>query len=362
MKRKKVLFSAIVSLFSSLLILANSFENVNASTNTFDFSYSNSQHFNKHSAEELIENITNKAISPAESAYLKQFDSVLKYDDKIPSSNVFTTLDNDVLTIKGSVYKYTDVNNNTISWVPYKVNFNNESKLFDSNYSCKFENVPTDLEEFEIIYKTSFALDNTIVNDWLNKAYNIADYYVSNNIIENGTNKYENEYKEYQDNLKLYNQYVSDLSQYEKDIIKYDNYLVEKEKFDDKKEDYDKYLLDLEGCEIIGYDPYCYTNQTITIKYKGQETSFELCTGQAYESAWEYEIISEDEKTIRLTNCKLAIYGNGNSVIMRKLRDNQYADFHCESHRGQWLRAVFVRRRHLFHPAQYTYHIYPENC
>ena len=75
-----------------------------------------------------------------------------------------------------------------------------------------------------------------------------------------------------------------------------------------------KYLLDLEGCEIIGYDPYCYTNQTITIKYKGQETRFELCTGQAYESAWEYEVINEEEKTIRLTNCKNAIYGNGNSI------------------------------------------------
>ena len=75
-----------------------------------------------------------------------------------------------------------------------------------------------------------------------------------------------------------------------------------------------KYLLELEGWEVTGYDPYCYTNQTITIKYKDKETSFELCTGQPYKSAWEYEVINEEEKTIRLTNCKNAIYGNGNSI------------------------------------------------
>lgn len=246
MKRNKVFLTAFVSLFSTLLVINAGFSNVNASTNVFDHSYKDSQHYNKHSAKDLIENITKKEISPAESEYLKQFDTVLKYDDKIPSSNVFTSLDDGILTIKASIYNYEDVNNNTVSWIPYSVNFNGNTKMFDSTYQCIFESVPDNLEEFEITYKTTFNLDNQIVNEWLNKAYNVANYYVSNNIIENGMAKYEQEYNEYLVNLDLYNKYLIDKNQYVKDVVKYENYLVEKEKYDDKKAEYDRYLANLE--------------------------------------------------------------------------------------------------------------------
>ena len=246
MKRNKIILSAFVSLFSTLLVINAGFSNVNASTNVFDYSYKDSQHYNKHSAKDLIENITKKEISPAESEYLKQFDTVLKYDDKIPSSNVFTSLDDGILTIKASIYNYEDVNNNTVSWIPYSVNFNGNTRMFDSTYQCIFESVPDNLEEFEITYKTTFNLDNQIVNEWLNKAYNVANYYVSNNIIENGMAKYEQEYNEYLVNLDLYNKYLIDKNQYVKDVVKYENYLVEKEKYDDKKAEYDRYLANLE--------------------------------------------------------------------------------------------------------------------
>ena len=36
------------------------------------------------------------------------------------------------------------------------------------------------------------------------------------------------------------------------------------------------------GCEIIGYDPYCYTNQTITIKYRDKETTFDIHKEEFY--------------------------------------------------------------------------------
>ena len=74
MKRNKVILSAFVSLFSILLVINAGLSNVNASTNVFDYSYKDSQHYNKHSAKDLIENITKKEISPAEREYLKQFD------------------------------------------------------------------------------------------------------------------------------------------------------------------------------------------------------------------------------------------------------------------------------------------------
>jgi len=78
-------------------------------------------------------------------------------------------------------------------------------------------------------------------------------------------------------------------------------------------EDYiDKYLLELEGCEIIGYDPYCYDNQIVTIKYQGEETSFELSARDIYDSGWEYEKI--DDENIRLTKYLIETYGEVKSL------------------------------------------------
>ena len=80
-------------------------------------------------------------------------------------------------------------------------------------------------------------------------------------------------------------------------------------------DDYTKevYLLELEDCEIIGYDPYCYENQTITVKYKEQTTSFDLNVGGAYEYGWSYEL--NGDNTIKLTEFKDNIQTQGIKVM-----------------------------------------------
>jgi len=62
-------------------------------------------------------------------------------------------------------------------------------------------------------------------------------------------------------------------------------------------------LLELENCEIEGYNPYLYESQEIIIKYSGFTTTFTLNVSNEYESGWGYEVKEDD--TIKLTEFKL---------------------------------------------------------
>lgn len=85
---------------------------------------------------------------------------------------------------------------------------------------------------------------------------------------------------------------------------------------------YTKYFGELDDCEIIGYDPYCYTSQIITVNYKGHETSFALKERDIYECGWEYEQI--DEKNIRLIKYKEEIIEDGK--LLKKVHVPQTID------------------------------------
>jgi len=59
-------------------------------------------------------------------------------------------------------------------------------------------------------------------------------------------------------------------------------------------------LLELEDCEIIGYDPYTKEAQELTIKYKDQILKIQLEAGiNSEKSAWTYEAI--DDKNAKIT-------------------------------------------------------------
>lgn len=61
-------------------------------------------------------------------------------------------------------------------------------------------------------------------------------------------------------------------------------------------------LLELEDCEITGYNPFSYGEQTITVTYKEQTTTFVINVESEYELGWTYE--SNGENTVKLTGFK----------------------------------------------------------
>lgn len=72
-----------------------------------------------------------------------------------------------------------------------------------------------------------------------------------------------------------------------------------------------RYLLELDGCEITGYNPYCYTEQTVTVKYGGKQTSFTI-EQEEINSGWEYTAI--DSEHIKLTAYKPTTYHKGKDL------------------------------------------------
>lgn len=67
---------------------------------------------------------------------------------------------------------------------------------------------------------------------------------------------------------------------------------------------YKKYLYELDDVEILNYNPYSNSKQTVTIKYKNLSQSFDITQTSTFtsNSAWEYTIINQDKA--KITNYK----------------------------------------------------------
>ena len=248
MKFKKVfilLFLIFISFFGfNTYVLADDIK--------FDYSRSESLDTVIMSATELIEYITNDEVCDAEKEYLKNYIDTFKYENKIPSNKVMTSINNDELFIRAESHSYVDINNNTITWIPYIASIDNNScefVLVDDCYEAKLQSVSEDVEAVKIEYKTIYSLEKEKINVLLNDAYNIADYYVSNNIVEIQKELYEQEYNQYLQDLESYEKYLEDLDKYNNDTVLYKQYQNDYKVYLDKLEKYELYLEDYEEYE-----------------------------------------------------------------------------------------------------------------
>lgn len=247
MALKKILTAFFLSLTSTILLINEIPNKLNASQIKFDFSRENSDATIKVSSKQLIEIITNDSVGTIEADYLINQDATLMYENRIPNNNVTTFLNLDTLYVQANPYSYIDVNGNEICWTPDYINLENTNYYFANNnnvFECTINDVLDESEQIEVIYKTTLNLDKDNLNMVINQAYDVADYYVSNNIIENETQKYQQLYQQYLLDLDAYNKYEADSIKYEQDKILYDNYLLELQDYESKKKLYDEYLVE----------------------------------------------------------------------------------------------------------------------
>ncbi|MBQ9125020.1 MAG: hypothetical protein IJY14_04925, partial [Acholeplasmatales bacterium] len=261
MKKYKFFISIFLFMFTFLFINTS----INANEIYFDYSRENSLDTKSMSASELIEYIYNIELTDSEIEYLEKYPNVFKYEDKIPLNNIITNLGNDSLSIYADIYSYPNKDGNIISCIPYTANINSNIVYFEldgERYKAVINDLPEEDETISITYKTNYYLDKDIFNTLSNEAYNLAEYYVVNQIIEKEEEKYNNAYKQYEldlaeynqylidldnynINLQLYNQYKKDLRQYELDLAEYNQYLALLETYNTNLELYNQYQLDL---------------------------------------------------------------------------------------------------------------------
>ena len=232
-----------------LLILLINPKNISSASATFDFSNSNSMDNVSLYAGELIELLTGDEAIESEEDYYRYEGAILKYDEKVPSIKVVTTLENSKLTIIANQYEYNDVNGNKVVWVPNyveldgtKVNFN----YSNGEYQCIINNVSNSQERIKIYYKTVFSLDKSKVNNLINGAYNTAEYYVVNDVVKKEEEKYQVAYQKYQNDLVKYDEYLKSVEKYNQEMVVYNNYLNEVKLYNEKMEKYNLYLQELE--------------------------------------------------------------------------------------------------------------------
>lgn len=260
---KKYKFYISIFLFMLAFLFINT--SINANEIYFDYSRENSLDTKSMSASELIEYIYNIELTDSEIEYLEKYPNVFKYEDKIPLNNIITNLGSNNLSIYADIYSYPNKDGNTISWIPYTARINSNVVYFEldgDRYKAVVNDLPEEGETISITYKTNYLLDKDIFNTLANEAYNLADYYVTNKIIEKEEEKYNNAYKQYEldlanynqylidldnydINLELYNQYKKDLRQYELDLAEYNQYLELLEDYNTNLELYNQYQLDL---------------------------------------------------------------------------------------------------------------------
>ena len=256
-KIKKLLWIILLA----LVIVFVSPKNINSSSATFDFSSSSSLDNVSLSAIELIELITGDEVIELEEEYFKYDSDYLKYNNKIPSNKVVTTLNGDKLTIVANPYDYTDVNGKKVVWTPNYVEFAGARVNFNysnNEYQCVINNVTSSQEKITVFYKTSLVLDKTKVNNLINGVYDIAEYYVVNNVVKKEEEKYQQAYQKYQNDLVKYNEYLKSLEKYESDMVVYNNYLGEVKVYNEKMEKFNLYLQELEAYydEVNAYESY----------------------------------------------------------------------------------------------------------
>ena len=224
-------------------------KNIKSTSNTFDFSNSNSIANVSLYAGELIELLTGDEMIESEEDYYRYEGAFLKYDEKIPSNKVVTSLEGDKLNIVANQYEYNDINGNKVVWTPNyveldgtKVNFN----YSNDEYHCTINNVTDSQEKIKNFYKTAFSLDKSKVNNVINGAYNTAEYYVVNDVVKKEEEKYQLAYQKFQTDLVKYDEYLKSVEKYNQEMMVYNNYLNELKLFNEKMEKYNLYLQELE--------------------------------------------------------------------------------------------------------------------
>ena len=155
-KTRKITWIMILAL---MLLFINP-KNISSASATFDFSNSNSMDNVSLYAGELL---TGEEIIESEEDYYRYEGAILKYDEKVPSNKVVTTLENSKLTIIANQYEYNDVNGNKVVWVPNYVELDGTKVNF--NYSNGESEVVllTELNNIKFEDKTNYTTCATVI-------------------------------------------------------------------------------------------------------------------------------------------------------------------------------------------------------
>lgn len=253
---KKIFVSLIVMLVFILGI------GIKTSASSFDYSRKDSLNTVNISAVDLIEMITKEKANDYDIKYYQDNDYLL-YEGKVSSDRVITKLEGNTLTVQASSYDYTSVKGENVKWVPYQVKLNNKDYLFENEngeYKCIINNVSESEDSISVTYKLSLTLDKDNVNDLINGAYNLANYYVVNDIVSKEETKYQTAYNNYLKDKAAYSNYLTSLEQYELKMVEYKKYLNEVKEYNEKLAKYNEYLSELAKYneELKAYNDYIY--------------------------------------------------------------------------------------------------------
>lgn len=219
-----------------------------------DYSKESSALTNNVTVIDFFEKVLNEKLSNSEIKYLSDKGMIISYEDKVSTNFVSTSINDNELTVDASEYSYVDKSGRVVTWYPTEVELNNQKKSLvktQEGYVCKFNNLEATTETINVYYKANFIVKKESINNLINVAYNAADYYVSNKIIENKN-------QEYLINKKAYDKYLEDLKIYEQNVIDYNKYLDLKDEWEAKNQKYNTYLSDYDQylIEKVAYENY----------------------------------------------------------------------------------------------------------
>ena len=205
-----------------------------------DYSKDSSTFTTTISVNDFFEKILNEKLSEAEKKYLSDKGIIIAFEDRISTNFVTTSINDNEMKVYASEYSYIDKNNREVIWYPCEVELNGVKKQFIKNndsYECFFDNLKATDDTINIFYSSNFIVKKETINKIINNAYDEANYYVSNKIIESKN-------KEYLINKQAYDKYLKDLEEYNTNVINYNEYLTLKEEWDLKNKKYNDYLID----------------------------------------------------------------------------------------------------------------------
>ena len=171
-----------------------------------------------------ISTLLNIDFSWHEKQYLENETFSITYENKIPTTYVTTSLNETVLTVEANPYSYTDENGNEHTWYPLSSSYGNTKKDFvldGDRYKCVFDNITDNLSIINVEYTMDLPVSSNFYNTFVNRCYNVADYYVSNDVEGQYQDEYDIAYSSYLGALAEYNQYLEDLAAYPGKLDKY---------------------------------------------------------------------------------------------------------------------------------------------
>lgn len=204
-----------------------------------DYSKDSSTFTTTISVSDFFEKVLNEKLSESEKKYLSDKGIIIAFEDRVSTNFVTTSINDNEMKVYASEYSYIDKNNREVIWYPSEVELNGVKKQFlkkSDVYECFFDNLKATDDTINVYYSSDFIVKKETINKIINNAYDEANYYVSNKIIESKN-------KEYLINKQAYDKYLSDLEEYNANVIKYKEYLNLKEEWDLKNKKYNDYLI-----------------------------------------------------------------------------------------------------------------------